>query len=487
MNSSSLPSFIAAVIQNDVVFNSISLVDYSKSYQEILRLERDQQQNMIQVDSDELNNLAHIPFYKQAYELHPSEVFVSPISIHYDRISHPKPEPFVFIVYPLSTLNKHDLSLLIAIDIEKLMANATSTMDSPSTFFITNTDGDYLFHPNKEKQFAYTRGKMEQVQQDHPVAQNTVSKSIVSFFEAKDPLAPSGYRYVYISPAKFLLYDTSHFYVFGQTKSESITKLWTDTALRGFGGTVLIFMLVSTLLAYSLFKLITHPLTKISRLVQHITAGKTTHFSQHNQTDEIGDLTEALYALQYHLNTKFHELEESEKKYKKLAHRDDLTGLPNRKELHSWLEHEIAQHQISQLHFGLLFLDVNNFKTINDNEGHHVGDRLLQSISSLLSKTLRSSDFICRYGGDEFVILLTNISQLNVVYTFCDKLHCAMEEVLETLELSHYDLSLSIGVSIYPESSKKPHELIKLADTAMYYAKHSGKAQTHWHSQPNCT
>ncbi|MCL9774844.1 GGDEF domain-containing protein [Vibrio methylphosphonaticus] len=481
-NSAALSSIIAAVIQNDVIFNSISVIDRAQSHQEILRLERNQQQNVIQVDSDELNNLAHISFYTQAFAFHPHEIFVSPISMHYDRISHPKPVPFVFVIYPLPTLNKRDLSLLIAIDIEQLMENATSIMDAPSTFFITNTDGDYLLHSDNDKQFGYTRGKIEQIQQDHPVAFNTISENIVSFFKVTDQQLPEGHSYVYFSPAKFLIHGTSHFYMFGQTRRDSITELWTHTAIRGFGVTVLIFMLTALLLSYSLFKLITLPLTRISRLAQRIALGKTAHFYQFNQTDEIGDLAKALNYLQHHLNTKFHELKVSEQKFQELARRDDLTRLPNRKDFHSRLENEIAHHQVNQLHFGLLFLDVNNFKAVNDNEGHHVGDNLLQGISNLLTNNLRSSDLVCRYGGDEFVILLSNLRQLNVIHIICDKLHYAMEDLVGSLQLDRYGLSLSIGVSIYPESAKTPNELIKLADQAMYNAKHNGSSQTHWHS-----
>ncbi|MCW8344727.1 diguanylate cyclase [Vibrio sp. ZSDZ65] len=481
-SSKTLSAIIAAVIKNDVIFNSISLIDRAKSHQEILRLERDQQQNVIQVSNDELNNLAHIPFYTQSYAFHPNKIFVSPISMHYDRISHPKPVPFVFVIYPLSTLNKRDISLLIAIDIEQLMENATSIMDAPSTFFITNANGDYLLHRDKDKQFGYTRGKLEQVQQDYPAAQKSVSKNIVSFFEISDPQTPSDHSYVYFSPARFFMHGTSHFYMFGQTKSDVITELWTVTALRGFSVTIVVFIFTAVLLSYSLFRLITRPLTQISHLAQRIALGKTAHFSQYSQTDEIGDLAKALNYLQHHLNTKFHELKVSEQKFQELARRDDLTRLPNRKDFHSRLENEIAHHKQNQLHFGLLFLDVNNFKAINDNKGHHVGDNLLQGISSLLTDSLRSSDLVCRYGGDEFVILLSNLRQLNVIHIICDKLHYAMEDLVESLELSQYDLSLSIGVSIYPESANSPNELIQLADKAMYHAKHNGRSQTHWHS-----
>ncbi|WP_258192487.1 bifunctional diguanylate cyclase/phosphodiesterase [Nitrosospira sp. Nsp2] len=157
-----------------------------------------------------------------------------------------------------------------------------------------------------------------------------------------------------------------------------------------------------------------------------------------------------------------------------LAHHDALTGLPNRLLLQDRLSQtiELARRQGRQ--FAVLFMDLDRFKHINDSLGHAVGDRLLQSVARRLVRCVRQSDTISRQGGDEFVVLLSNIKQADDAAISAQKILAALAvpHLIGELELQ---LSVSIGISIYPDHGQNAETLIKSADTAMYHAKENGR------------
>jgi diguanylate cyclase (GGDEF)-like protein len=157
-----------------------------------------------------------------------------------------------------------------------------------------------------------------------------------------------------------------------------------------------------------------------------------------------------------------------------LAHHDVLTDLPNRILLQDRLSQaiELAHRQGRQL--ALMFLDLDQFKHINDSLGHAVGDQLLQSVAQRLSNCLRHSDTISRQGGDEFMLLLPYIEHAEDAALSAQKLltSLALPHHLDQLDLH---ISVSIGISIYPDDGQDAETMIKCADTAMYHAKENGR------------
>lgn len=156
------------------------------------------------------------------------------------------------------------------------------------------------------------------------------------------------------------------------------------------------------------------------------------------------------------------------------ATHDLLTGLPNRNLLQDRLEQAINSARRSRSEVAVAFVDLDNFKFVNDSLGHAVGDRLLVEMANRLKRCMRSTDTVARYGGDEFVLLLGEQSGLgNVVHTLERVLAALHEPVL----LDGHDLrpTGSIGVSLYPLNGADLETLLRQADTAMYHAKVSGK------------
>ncbi len=156
------------------------------------------------------------------------------------------------------------------------------------------------------------------------------------------------------------------------------------------------------------------------------------------------------------------------------AEHDALTGLPNRLLLNDRLGQAIAQAQHYKSHVAVLFLDLDGFRHINISLGQPIGDRLLKSIADRLIDCVTSTDTVSRQGGDEFVVLLSNVKQPESAATQAGSL---LQVVAEAHSIEQHDLHItaSVGVSIYPEDGSNAEALIKNAETAMYQAKENGR------------
>ena len=155
------------------------------------------------------------------------------------------------------------------------------------------------------------------------------------------------------------------------------------------------------------------------------------------------------------------------------AHHDALTGLPNRALLNDRIANAISRAERTKSSFGVFFLDLDNFKNINDSLGHSLGDELLKSVARALQKCVRASDNICRYGGDEFVVLCADDNSSENATQIAEKITSAL--ALPHVVLQHeFHTTVSIGISTYPADGQDAETLIKNADIAMYRAKRSG-------------
>ncbi|MCW8885226.1 MAG: EAL domain-containing protein [Motiliproteus sp.] len=171
----------------------------------------------------------------------------------------------------------------------------------------------------------------------------------------------------------------------------------------------------------------------------------------------------------------------SEEKIRFLAHHDALTHLPNRILLRDRFNQAIQYAERAGQKVGVLFLDLDHFKDINDTLGHHIGDLLLKSVVERISASIRKSDTVSRQGGDEFVILIPQIGSSNDPEQVARQILSSMNQALE-IEGHQLRTSFSIGISIYPDDGKDFDTLLKNADTAMYAAKKSGRNAYHFYA-----
>nr|WP_086937423.1 EAL domain-containing protein [Thaumasiovibrio occultus] len=176
------------------------------------------------------------------------------------------------------------------------------------------------------------------------------------------------------------------------------------------------------------------------------------------------------------------EQRQSAKAIEHLAKHDVLTGLSNRSQLIDRLEHACERHQRNERQFGLMFIDLDHFKRINDSLGHEVGDVVLTTVASRLRSTVRKSDTVSRLGGDEFVLVLEDLDDTQSLAHICQKIQRALAEPIE-LDTIGYVITASIGVSIYPTDGADPTLLLRHADNAMYRSKQRGRAQSVFYSE----
>ena len=157
-----------------------------------------------------------------------------------------------------------------------------------------------------------------------------------------------------------------------------------------------------------------------------------------------------------------------------MAQHDVLTGLPNRAYLNDRIAQAITVAHRHDGKFAVLFLDLDHFKHINDSLGHPVGDMLLQSVAGRLVRCVRDSDTVSRQGGDEFIVLLSEIGLAKHAALCAQKL-LTMLKAPNFIGHHGLEISASIGISVYPDDGLDPETLIKTADTAMYQAKEHGR------------
>ncbi len=167
-------------------------------------------------------------------------------------------------------------------------------------------------------------------------------------------------------------------------------------------------------------------------------------------------------------------VKQSQEQIQFLAHHDPLTELPNRLLFNARLEHALQRAQREQHRVAVLFLDLDNFKSINDSLGHPVGDELLQEVAARLRGLLREEDTVARVAGDEFIIILDEVAGPEEASLVAEKLLAAFDESIK-LKSNELHITISIGIVLFPNDGKNVTELVKNADAAMYHSKENGR------------
>ncbi len=177
----------------------------------------------------------------------------------------------------------------------------------------------------------------------------------------------------------------------------------------------------------------------------------------------------------------FHDMSDIKRAEEKLSHlafHDALTGLPNRILFTDRLETAITIAKRHHQRLGLLFLDLDNFKNVNDSLGHNMGDIYLQAVAKIIKNSCREEDTVSRFGGDEFIVILPNVDYPEGAVTLARRI---LQSFSMPVQVNGHKLavSASIGISFYPDNGENAEELVKNADIAMYSAKNGGKNNFH--------
>jgi len=162
----------------------------------------------------------------------------------------------------------------------------------------------------------------------------------------------------------------------------------------------------------------------------------------------------------------------SEQRLLHMANHDPLTDLPNRVLFWDRLNSAISRSARQHRKFGIIFIDLDNFKILNDTFGHHLGDEYLKAIATRMQSFCRECDTLCRYGGDEFTVIVENARHPDDISSVATGLHNSLTSRSYSFDGHTFNAEVSIGYAIYPEHGIIADELLKKADQAMYTAKH---------------
>ncbi len=221
---------------------------------------------------------------------------------------------------------------------------------------------------------------------------------------------------------------------------------------------------------------INKPMQKIVQGINSFEAGKLKEKIELNRSDEWHTIEKSLNSMACRLDETYEQLIEERKNYHYIAYHDPLTGLSNRLFAYEKLEKLINNYHQLGMKFSVIYLDLDEFKQVNDSLGHGVGDKLLKKIANELLAVVGDSADVIRLGGDEFMLLYQNVENIKHVEMHAEELSLSMRKPI-ALNDSTVVVGSSIGICHFPEHGSDVEALIRNADTAMYQAKRQGSNQ----------
>lgn len=240
-------------------------------------------------------------------------------------------------------------------------------------------------------------------------------------------------------------------------------------------------LLVIGLAAYALGLTIVRPINRLTHGAAKVATGYLDVKLPEISRGEIGFLTQAFNNMVVRLSKSQEELAkingmliENNKELQRLSITDNLTGLFNRNHFMGLLDGEVARFRRTKRPFTVLMIDADHFKKYNDTFGHQTGDALLKKIGAIFRKSLRDVDYASRYGGDEFIILLTD-TEIGSACEGAERIRALVASETLSRDTDRVPVTVSIGVAAFPEHGDTPETLIARADIALYHAKRNGR------------
>lgn len=244
----------------------------------------------------------------------------------------------------------------------------------------------------------------------------------------------------------------------------------------GIGIVILLFSMVgSYLLSRRLGQIVTYPLLSLTNIMEEVTSTKDYRLrAEVSDVTELARLAEGFNEMLVEISNRDDALLERQERLHRQANYDTLTGLPNRTLFNDRLAQALRRAERTKETLAVLFIDLDDFKLINDAHGHRVGDLLLEEVSRRLNKDTRADDTLARLGGDEFTIFLQGVKSAENALQVARKLLNALLNVFLLDDKQMY-VSASFGIALFPDHGNSAEVLLKSADAAMYVAKQKGK------------
>ncbi len=472
-----LAALFESIMQANPSYFQIRLISANDNGLERVRIDR-ADERLIRVRGDDLQEKGHFSYVSGALKLPPGATYLSRIVINHERGAHAGlDQPSVILAMPVAGADGSAVgAVVINVDLNNVFATLAADLPKDFQLFLANGKGDYLIHPDASQTFGFDKGRRVLVQDEFAATRDLVDgrlqQALVEVGDGRYSEAPVVAAFV--SRAAQVPGDEEKFVlglaqplanVLAQANKLGVVVLQLVLALCLLG------VFIATLVA----RAVTKPINSMSVAVQNFALDHSqADVAGVERQDEIGVLARSFKQMQDEIHQQLEALQQSREELEHMARHDVLTGLPNRRAFQERLEHALSRAQRSGEHFALFFIDVDNFKSINDRFGHQGGDAVLKIVALRLVATTRKADAIARLGGDEFVVLLDNTANREDVILIAEKL---LESVRSPIlhRGTELQVGFSIGISLYPDDGRSASELMARADRAMYEAKDAGR------------
>jgi len=470
---SGVDALFASLLATRSDYFQIRLISAQDHGMERVRIDRDSTL-LLQVAGDDLQEKGHYPYVFETLRLPPDKFYTSPPAINHEEGAHAGlGRPSMHLAMPIHDAGRVLGLVVINIDLERIFKQLSADLPPEITLMLAGRHGDFLVHPDPAQAFAFDRGQRVLIHEQFPATAALLhggSAELVTVTGGDGPAAKVAAFVRYRLPAEHI----ERAFILGLAQPLSDVLADSDAVGRATARIVFAFSVLFVLLAVFLARAVIRPLNQMLRSVERFSAGQTRTPLPVDRPDEIGVLARSVDALQKQVDGQMAELHDKQLELDHLASHDSLTGLPNRRLFLDRLEHTLARVRRSGEPLSLLFIDLDQFKEINDRLGHAAGDVVLQAAAERMRGVVREIDTVARLGGDEFIILLDATDDSAVVANVADELLIALAQPVR-VGAEMLSIGGSIGISSYPRDGATATEIIAAADQAMYRAKNEGR------------
>jgi len=342
--------------------------------------------------------------------------------------------------------------------------------------FLLDSDGHYIYHPDSDLIGSLVNSeKLSDIYSDYINGHMEKNGSFTYYFDNTN--LAIGYN---------IVPETDWVLFIRQDLAE--IKSLTTVLLSLLSFVCIVLLIITACLADSLARIFSAPIIELRDAMRTAADGNLNVQTNIKLNNEIGELSKSFNKMLHIIKTNYEELESmhnellsNEEQLRSnydhiefLAYHDTLTNLPNKLAFLDYANAVLTSTQSENIMHAVYFVDLDNFKTVNDTLGHEYGDTLLIKTAQILSSLVGTDGMLARAGGDEFLIFKENIKSKETAVAFASQIVDFFRNPLD-LEGEIVYISLSIGISIYPENALDSHSLIKYSDIAMYKSKDTGK------------
>lgn len=479
---STMAAMFKTILQTRPEYFQMRLIAATDHGAERVRVERSED-GLSRTPEDALREKGHYPFVVETFALPNGAVYVSRASLNHETHAHDvRARPSLQIATPVYGAHQQAMGLIVIdIDLDRLFKQLAADLPDALSLYLSNSEGDFLIHPDPKQAFAFDRGQRALVQDAFPETRKLIGDPSDDTQQVVTTQAANASNQALV--AAFVRHRLSGMhndegYVIGLGQPLRAVLADADQLGRTSLRIALAFSALAIVLAALLARRLSKPLQQLLRAIREF--GHGSHDAPLPlpvlRHDEFGTLARAIDEMQGQIRAQFASLELKQHELDRLASHDTLAGLPNRRLFMDRLTQAMARARRHQSELALLFIDLDNFKDINDNEGHAAGDDVLKLMSQRMTALVREVDTVARLGGDEFIILLDGADDREEITLIAQRMVDVLRQPV-IYEGKLLQCGASIGISCFPDDATDMTELIAAADQAMYRAKHSGRNQ----------